>query len=75
MPTYGALHEIDPSRALALGDFGLGSDSPIALDYREDAVNPSVMYLRSSYNERGKQTSWVRCADSFDDFVTILGLA
>jgi hypothetical protein len=56
-----------------IGDFGLGSDSAIALDYRE--AEPSVIYLRWSFVEGRKRTDWVRCAATFADFVAALGLA
>ena len=42
---YGALDQIDPERALIIGDFGLGSDSQIILDFSRDAVNPPVLRL------------------------------
>src|SRR5262249_39518460 len=42
---FGALHEIAPERALIIGDFGLGSDTAIVLDYRESNAQPSVLRL------------------------------
>ena len=42
---FGALGQIDPERALVIGDFGLGSDSPTILDFRR-AANPPVLRLR-----------------------------
>ena len=67
--SYGALHQIEPSRSLIIGDFGLGSDAPIILDYR--AALPAVMRLR--WLGRGLQNEWVRIG-TFDDFVEHLGL-
>src|SRR5215212_3905729 len=32
-PKFGALEQIVPEKVLIVGDFGLGSDAPIALDY------------------------------------------
>jgi hypothetical protein len=39
---------IDHAKAVCIGDFGLGSDSPIVLDYRENRDAPVVRYLRRS---------------------------
>lgn len=43
---FGALDQIEPERALIIGDFGLGSDSPIILDYARNCSNPPVLRLR-----------------------------
>jgi hypothetical protein len=32
--THGCLDQIDPALSLCIGDFGLGSDAAIILDYR-----------------------------------------
>lgn len=63
---------IDFDLALDIGDFGLGSDAPILLDYREDAANPRVIRLRWSGN--GKANKWVVMAPDFVSFVEALGL-
>ena len=42
---FGALDQIVPEKALIIGDFELGSDSPIILDYSRDASNPPVLRL------------------------------
>lgn len=42
---HGALDQIDPDLALVIGDFGLGSDTAIVLDYRLDGQTPSVLRL------------------------------
>jgi hypothetical protein len=63
---------IDFDLALDIGDFGLGSDAPILLDYREDAANPRVIRLRWSGN--GKANEWVVLTPDFDSFVAALGL-
>jgi hypothetical protein len=65
---------IDYERAIMIGDFGIGSDAPIALDYRCDVTKPRVIRLR--YNEDcppliGK---WVTMAPDFPSFVEALGL-
>jgi hypothetical protein len=58
--------------ALDIGDFGLGSDAPILLDYREDESNPRVIRLR--WRGNGKANEWVVMAPDFATFVSALGL-
>ena len=67
-----APHGIDFDLALDIGDFGLGSDAPILLDYREDADNPRVIRLR--WSPDGKANEWVVMAPDFASFVEALGL-
>jgi len=67
-----APHGIDFDLALDIGDFGLGSDAPILLDYREDAANPRVIRLR--WAGSGKANEWVVMAPDFGSFVAALGL-
>lgn len=69
---FGALDQIDPELALVIGDFGLGSDSPIILDFRQ-AQNPPV--LRLQWGPRGQGNRWVQGAPDFDEFASMLGLA
>jgi hypothetical protein len=63
---------IDFDLALDIGDFGLGSDAPILLDYRENATDPRVIRLR--WPGDGKANEWVIMAQDFATFVSILGL-
>ncbi len=70
---FGALQEIVPERALIIGDFGLGSDSPVVLDFARDASNPPVLRLR--WGPRGQGNEWVQGARDFDEFAAMLGLA
>jgi hypothetical protein len=65
---------IDLDRAIVLGDFGIGSDAPIALDYREDAANPRVLRLR--YNEDCPPLigRWVLLSPDLASFVAALGV-
>jgi hypothetical protein len=70
-----AIHEIDPALALVIGDFGLGSDAPIILDYREDKLNPCVLRLRWSTDQekpRFSDNHWVKIADNFSQFAEFL---
>jgi hypothetical protein len=69
--TYAALDGISPELSLVIGDFGLGSDAPILLDYRQGGSNTPVIRLQW---RRPEANVWVRCADSFDGFADMLGL-
>jgi hypothetical protein len=62
---------IDFDLALDIADFGLGSDAPILLDYREDTTNPRVIRLRW---QQGTPNQWVIMAPDFRSFVEALGL-
>jgi hypothetical protein len=59
-----ATHELDPEKTLLIGDFGLGSDAPIALDYRRDINRPSVIRLK--WSQGGNH--WVEMAATFEEF-------
>lgn len=67
-----APHGIDFDLALVIGDFGLGSDAPILLDYRANVGNPLVIRLR--WHGNGKVNEWVAMAPDFATFVAALGL-
>lgn len=67
-----APHGIDFDLALDIGDFGLGSDAPILLDYRENKATPRVIRLR--WSPDGKTNEWVIMAPDFASFVASLGL-
>ncbi len=69
---FGALDQIAPRKALIIGDFGIGSDSPIILDYARDGANPPVLRLRWGAD---RVNQWVQGADSFDAFACMLGLS
>jgi hypothetical protein len=43
---FGAVGQIEPELSVLIGDFGLGSDSPILLDYRHDTSIPQVIRLK-----------------------------
>jgi hypothetical protein len=70
---YGALHELIPEAAVEIADFGIGSDSPILLDYRLSPTNPRVLQLEWS-SDNAEANSWVVMADDFASFVDLLGL-
>ena len=69
---FGALQKISPELTLVIGDFGMGSDAAIALDYRADRDYPSV--IRLLWREGGERNTWVGCAKTFDEFADMLGL-
>ncbi|MBA4189753.1 MAG: hypothetical protein C0467_17340 [Planctomycetaceae bacterium] len=69
---FGALHELVPEASVEIGDFGLGSDTPILLDYRAGPTDPQVIHLEWSGN--GEASSWVVLAPNFAEFVDLLGL-
>jgi len=66
------LKQINPFKAVDIGDFGIGSDSPILLDYRDNEKDPSVIYLDYS---NAPITHWVKCADNFRQFMKILDIS
>jgi hypothetical protein len=70
---FAAPEGISPELSVDIADFGLGSDSPILLDYREDSSSPAVIRLHWRKAEH-LPNIWVRCADSFDHFADMLGL-
>jgi hypothetical protein len=74
-PRFGALHQIEPEKAVVIGDFGLGSDSPIVLDYSRNAADPPVLRLRWSGNGPHINTEWIEGARNFDHFDELLGLS
>jgi hypothetical protein len=68
----GALHELVPEASVEIGDFGLGADAPILLDYRAGPTDPRVITLE--WADRGKANYWVVMAQDYDEFVELLGL-
>jgi len=66
------LEEISPELTIIIADFGLGSDTVVALDYRADRDDPAV--IRPLWRKRGQRNTWVRCAETFDEFADMLGL-
>jgi hypothetical protein len=63
---------IDFDLALDIADFGIGSDAPILLDYRDNLARPRVIRLRWSGD--GTANRWVVTAPDFETFVETLGL-
>lgn len=69
---FGALGQIVPEQALVIGDFGMGSDSPIILDFAANQSSPPVLRLR--WHSECEHTEWVQVAKDFDEFASMLGL-
>lgn len=72
---FGALHQIEAEKSVVIGDFGLGSDSPIVLDYSRNSFDPPVLRLRWSGNGTQINTEWIEGARNFDHFAELLGLS
>ena len=70
---FGALDEIDPTLTLVIGDFGIGSDAPIALDYRL-GPSPRVTYLYYEWAGDEVRTHWAVCSETFAAFSRALDL-
>ena len=64
--------DIDYDRTVVIADFGLGSDAPIALDYRQSLDCPTV--IRYRWSHRGERNRWVYVAPSFSQFAEMLEL-
>jgi hypothetical protein len=59
--------DIDFFKAIIIAD--LGTDSPpIALDYRKDKNDPSVMILHICRRDNEFVTRWLKIADTFEEF-------
>ncbi|MFK8004325.1 MAG: hypothetical protein AB8H86_32465 [Polyangiales bacterium] len=66
---------LDHAQAIMIGDFGIGADSPIVLDYRRSPLDPSVLRLKWSWSQdREPRNNWVEVAATFALFVEMLGL-
>lgn len=69
---YGELHQLVPEASIEIGDFGLGSDALILLDYRAGPSDPRVIHLE--WSGGGRPNYWVVMAPDFASFVEMLGL-
>lgn len=66
---YNADSIIEPSSLLLIGDFGMGSDSPIAIRYLSDQPG-QIYYLE--WTER--KVNWKLLSSSFEEFCNVLGI-
>ncbi len=70
---HAASNEIKFNYSVVLGDFGLGSDSPIILDYQHSLTTPCVKRLKWGPGPNCVN-HWVEMASSFNDFADALHL-
>lgn len=63
---------INPSLSVLIGDFGLGSDQSIALDYRKSAADPPVVAMR--WRLPAATNCWIELAKSARDFAAMVEL-
>jgi hypothetical protein len=67
--------DIDINNALYLGDMGLGSDQPFALDYRVDNIFcPRVIFLTIHRVNDEWANRWITVANSVEEFTDLIGL-
>lgn len=64
--------DVDPTQIVCIGDLGLGSDQPIALDYRNNFAQPKVITLLWRNLPAGNR--WIIISNSFEEFVEKIGL-
>ena len=69
-PERWAVQDIDPDRTLLIADFELGSDSGVALDYRDAGREPSV--IRLFWPGKRQPNRWIEVAPTFDAFWAII---
>ena len=66
-----SLHEINPDLSLILGDFGIGSDSALILDYRQSP--PRLLRLKWNHDQMEKgnlEGHWVDFDIPFEELAT-----
>jgi hypothetical protein len=63
--------DIDPKLSVLVGDLGVGSDQPIALDCRVSMDEPGVLTLDYA---KGHQTRWIEIAPNVRTFAELIGL-
>ncbi len=65
-----AVADIDPELTLIIGDFGLGSDACLALDYRYDPSEPAVIKQQwpQCPPSAAAPIRWIRVAPTFEAF-------
>jgi len=66
-----AVSDIDPELAVVIGDFGIGSDTVLALDYRNIGSEPEV--IRLVWRLPAQENCWVPVAESFTTFWLQIG--
>jgi len=64
--------DLDPAETLFIADLGLGTDQPIALDYRPSRTRPRVLTLR--WSEGGSANRWIEIAPDIEAFARMIDL-
>ena len=67
---YGAIDQLQIDKCLIIGDFGLGSDAAIILDYSEAISKPVVK--RQVWKKDGN--TWEKVASNFKEFINKIEL-
>ncbi len=62
---------IETDKVILFADFGLGSDMPFGLDYRENPENPTVILLYWG-DKPIEDNRWKKIANSFDEFKSVI---
>jgi len=65
-----AVHDIVPELTVVIADFGLGSDTAVALDYRDGTREPRV--IRMQWRLPDMPNRWVPVAQDFESFWKML---
>ncbi len=75
-PTYSEIYEAfkktgddDPDSVYVIGDFGIGSDTMVALDYRKNKDNPSILCGELDFcwtKDYCKKRGWGNCESYVD---------
>jgi len=67
---------VDLALVVDIGDFGMGTDTSIALDYSKNIFCPSVIrlewYKHNPDNPNITKARWVKISDSFSEFCRML---
>jgi hypothetical protein len=64
--------DIDLKLSVLIGDLGVGSDRPIALDYRPSREDPPLLTLE--WSDSGRANRWVEVASNIREFAELIGL-
>ncbi len=63
---------LDPTKAILIGDFGWGSDMGIALDYRQNIVSPRILIDVWGTNPK-TDNRWVTLTETVNEFLQKIG--
>ena len=69
-----SLSQIDTSKTLIIGDFGIGSETVLALDYSRNVTSPAVIRFMWFEKNPIENNKWIVVSESFDEFASKLEL-